>query len=1181
MKKNMNKNLEGIKHVVLWISLLFIFCTFTPAMTCPNNPLASGSNPLPLLPSETWWNEDWNYRKEITIDHSKVAANLTDFPVVINLNSDADLANNAQDDGDDIIFIANSDIHLNHELESFCGSTGDLVAWVNVTSLSSIEDTTFYMYYGNPDCGNQQNTTGVWDSGFVMVQHLNENSDTHYDSTSYDNDGTPQNGVNQNSDGKFDGADEFDGDDDFINCGNDLSFNFTSYLSIEAWVNFTEIGNGTWQGIVTKNDFRNWAFAVGGTKAPGKAVIFITGASGGTSGDVISKSPINDGLWHHIMATFNGTLTRIFVDGVEENTSTTLVGPTNTSTKNVLIGHYETLPRPFNGSIDEVRISKVTRDDDWIMTEYNNQYEPNMFYSVGSEETLNGYVYPIADFTYSPTFPSPNETVQFTDTSTDSDGTIVSWFWDFGDGNTSTEQNPNKNYTQGGIFTVILNVTDDDGLTNETSQNISIITTAVPIADFTYSPVSPTDLEDITFIDNSSDADGYITSWYWDFGDDNTSEEENPVHQYVDNGTYKVTLTVTDNSTVENETTQYITVKNVPPTANFTYLQLLPEVNESVQFTDTSVDLDGTIISWFWDFGDGNTSTEQNPQNTYSSFDIYTVTLNVSDNDGDTNEISMNVIIKVTYKEVIDPGVNEVDLKSEADITVNINVTNSTNITIVVFSGNPTNEDIPININSVGKYIDISVENESVIVWPIEIKIYYTQDDLNNSGIEEYQLLGIYYWNESAEEWQLYSDTGVNTNYDENGYEGYCWANAWHLTNLCMGADADPPSKVTGLTVVDAKDGKLNLAWNVANDNVAVDYYKVYRDSIFLTTTISTSYQDTGLTNLQVYSYEISAVDTTGNEGEKSDSVSGTPTASGSAPPAPPSDRNPIADAGGPYYGPINHQITFDGSGSSDDVKIEKYEWDFGDGTTGTGISPTHTYTTEGNFTVKLTVTDNVGKKGTDTTFAVISGPLNNPPYLPTINGPQKLTKNIQYNYAINAIDIDNDNIRYVIDWGDGEDLTTEYMSSGTVYNANHTWDTSGIFTITLYAEDNLSRSGNINLNVYVDIPIMYIDGEIQGYLIDSNNDGIYDKFYNNLTGKETDVEKQIDGTYLINSDLDEDWDYIFDLDIGTLTIYDNSVEEEKIEDNTMLYIITVVIVFVILIIIGILVFKKEKTQKQ
>ena len=386
VSKSMKKNLDKNKFLILLISLLIVFYIFTPSITNLNNTKQDISNQLPLLINQSWWNEDWQYRKEITIDHSKVIANLTDFPVLINVNYDTDLANNTQDDGDDIIFITKSDNQLNHEIEYFNGSTGELVAWINVTSLSSTEDTIFYMYYGNPDCVNQQNATGVWDSGYVMVQHLNEISDTHYDSTSHGNNGSPQNGLNQDADGKFDGADKLDGDDDYIDCGNDLSLNITDFFSVEVWVNFIEMGNRTWQGIVTKHDYMNWAFAVGGTQAPGKAVIYITGASGGNSEDVISTSAINDGLWHHIIATYDGSITRIYIDGIEEANSTYLTGPINTSIKNVLIGNYETLPRSFKGKIDEVRISNVVRHTDWIMTEFNNQNNSSRFLIFGPEE---------------------------------------------------------------------------------------------------------------------------------------------------------------------------------------------------------------------------------------------------------------------------------------------------------------------------------------------------------------------------------------------------------------------------------------------------------------------------------------------------------------------------------------------------------------------------------------------------------------------------------------------------------------------------------------------------------------------------------------------------------------------------------------------------------------------------
>ena len=147
---------------------------------------------------------DWGYRKKIVIDSTKVYADLPDFPLLINLSSDSDLASYAQNNGDDILFTlssvswatgANSD-KLDHEIEDFDGATGELIAWVRIPSLSSTADTEIFMYYGNSGASNQENPTGVWDSNYKGVWHLNEDptgvAPQHLDSTSNNNDGTAQ-----------------------------------------------------------------------------------------------------------------------------------------------------------------------------------------------------------------------------------------------------------------------------------------------------------------------------------------------------------------------------------------------------------------------------------------------------------------------------------------------------------------------------------------------------------------------------------------------------------------------------------------------------------------------------------------------------------------------------------------------------------------------------------------------------------------------------------------------------------------------------------------------------------------------------------------------------------------------------------------------------------------------------
>jgi hypothetical protein len=192
---------------------------------------------LSVAATSAWWDCNWSYAKKITIDHTKVQADETNFPVLLYEASDADLAAYSQENGNDIVFVDRWNVtQYHHELEKFDGDTGELWAWVNVTSLSSTRDTILYMYYGNPDCGSQHQVPGTWDAEFSMVHHLHEASGTHFDSTSYNNDGTPVGGVTQNVVGKIDGAVSLDGVDDYIDTGTSSSLNVTNQLTLEGWV---------------------------------------------------------------------------------------------------------------------------------------------------------------------------------------------------------------------------------------------------------------------------------------------------------------------------------------------------------------------------------------------------------------------------------------------------------------------------------------------------------------------------------------------------------------------------------------------------------------------------------------------------------------------------------------------------------------------------------------------------------------------------------------------------------------------------------------------------------------------------------------------------------------------------------------------------------------------------------
>jgi len=250
---------------------------------------------------------------------------------------------------------------------------------------------------------------------------------------------------------------------------------------------------------------------------------------------------------------------------------------------------------------------------------------------------------PVADFSFNPSVPQLAEDVVFTDTSTDIDGFIVNWNWLFGDGNISYNQHPTHQYMVAGNYTVWLTVMDDDGAIDTISKELRV--NQPPVADFTYMPLTPTTQDTIQFTDTSTDPDGFIVSWQWDFDDGQTSTQQHPTHQYGDNGVYNVCLTIWDDDGATDTICKPITVDNVGPIADFTWTPINPTIHGPAQFTDTSTDLDGYIEAWLWDFGDGDTSPLEHPTHQYTAAGNYTVCLLVTDDDDATDTVCKSIVV--------------------------------------------------------------------------------------------------------------------------------------------------------------------------------------------------------------------------------------------------------------------------------------------------------------------------------------------------------------------------------------------------------------------------------------------------------------------------------------------------------------------------------------------------------
>ena len=185
--------------------------------------------------------------------------------------------------------------------------------------------------------------------------------------------------------------------------------------------------------------------------------------------------------------------------------------------------------------------------------------------------------------------------------STDSDGTIVSYSWDYGDGISGNGSTANHSYAADGRYLVMLTVTDDGGSVSASTQTVTVVRiNNPPTASFTS---NCTELDCSFNGSNSTDSDGTIVDYSWDFDDGTNGSGATVNHNYAADGSYVVTLTVTDDGGVVSSSAQTVTVVSVnnPPTASFT--SNCTELDCSFDASN-STDSDGTIIDYSWNFGD-------------------------------------------------------------------------------------------------------------------------------------------------------------------------------------------------------------------------------------------------------------------------------------------------------------------------------------------------------------------------------------------------------------------------------------------------------------------------------------------------------------------------------------------------------------------------------------------------
>ena len=395
----------------------------------------------------------FSYSLDITINAASGSSDLTDFPVLVSfadalLRSESNGGHVTSDSGYDIVFFDQSGGKLDHQLEHFDPVTGEFVGWVRIPLLSSSSTTTINMLYGNNAVTTDQSVETVWISSYKGIWHLNGTDYT--DATSYSNDGTNSNTGDVT--GKIAGGRSFSGSGSYIQVSTNGFVPNDNNQTISIWANMPVAPTGNRNLISFQNAVASSAIQLG--FRGGNTVAWKWG------GVILANAGSYPSLntWHYYVYTYDGTTSRIYVDGTEINSST--VAPQTALPSEGNIGRYND-GEYIIASLDEPRFSISPKSSGWILTEYNNQNNPSSFISLGTESS-NGFLTSIGEcsstYTLDQGYPS---------------GGVYS-----GTGVSGT--NFDASVAGVGTHSITYTYTDPDGCTNFATKDI--IVTAVPSA---------------------------------------------------------------------------------------------------------------------------------------------------------------------------------------------------------------------------------------------------------------------------------------------------------------------------------------------------------------------------------------------------------------------------------------------------------------------------------------------------------------------------------------------------------------------------------------------------------------------------------------------------------------------------------------------------------------------------